>query len=482
MIDPHHHNRFRLQSLLALTLCLLIMCNPASAQEEDPQARIFRSMGLETVPFNAETVGITFHLPAQAHVRVRQRGDQPVYVVSDSPEPKIWSLQIESVKLDTVSESWADADDFLNQILVRQTDYQLLSRESPQYGAVDARLCYIQPNLSSGGKAINGWLVLPSGRSSLIVVTILCMPEFFPDLKPLLDRSFSTIVLKTEEQRRLEQRARIEVGREFLASLTPQKLRSLTGLRQWFRTYRPVPADGSAQETEIACSLVEVIEARRGELNPNRPEDKYSDEEQELGLMVRLQGRVIVNVQRNIYYDTIAQYWMSWDQSSEAWSMVGTHRQGQASKTEAETGLRTAPSVGNPIPRITVIRADPTPFEWDTPDVYLSQPLAWLLGKTLPRDTLDSRVFSYYFYNARSSTPSITLRYDRWEPLGDGSGHWQLATLLDKNQPPDVSTYAADGSLIRRTQPNGTITEPTTRENLLRLWRSKGLRTGPSTE
>ncbi|MCZ6835992.1 MAG: hypothetical protein O7G85_09485 [Planctomycetota bacterium] len=457
-----------------------------SSQDDglDPgQAQIFRQMGLDPTPFNSEQLGLTINLPETASLRVRQLGDRIAYVVGDAPQPLVWQMQIESVSLNSdvpLDGKWADAGAFLNQILVTKTNYEVMNRLSPGYAGLKGQLCYIKSTPPQGEEVINGWLVLPNGRTTLLVITISMIPEVYDDIHTLLERSFSTIKLKTEEQRNLEQRARISQGRDFLNSITPERIRALVGQQQWFRTYRPASEDGSVPDQEIACSVVEIREALRGELNANKAIEDFSKIEKEEGIIVRIQGRIVVDVSRNLYFDTVAQFWMSWDQSSEAWSIIGTHRQGRASRTDSETGIRTAPSVGNPIPRLTVIRNEPTPYEWDVPNVYLSQPLAWMLGQLLPRETQETRFFTYYFYNARGISPNINLRYDRWEPLQDGSGWWQLATMLDKNQPPDISLYSQEGKLIRRRRPNGDVTEPMSRKSILRRWRNKGLQTGSS--
>jgi len=458
---------------------------PQRSAQDDGQARIFRQMGLDPAPFIAEMIGLTLHLPESAHVQARQIGESVAYIIGDGPEPQYWRMQVEAVRLVQPAAAdeqvvMPDVASFLDRILSRQTDYEVVQRLTPRYGGADGQLCYIRRTPPGSEPVINGWLVLPSGQASLIIISISVLPEVFDEFRPVFDRSFSTIRIRTEEQREHEQQSRIVNGHVLLASITPQRLRDLVGARQWFRTYRPGDGSPLGADQELACSVVEVLAAQRGQLDPSRDPEKFNALEQEEGLMVRVQGRIIVDPRRDMYYDTIASYWMSWDQTREAWSVLGTQRQGQASRTEAETGVRTSPSVASPIPRLTVIASDPTPYEWDVPETYLSQPLAWLLGRLLPRESTEPVFCTYYFYNARGRAPSLSLRYDRWEPLDDGSGHWQLATLLHKDQPPDISVYAADGSLIRRLRPNGDITEPTTREQLLRLWQSKGLRTGPA--
>ena len=88
----------------------------------------------------------------------------------------------------------------------------------------------------------------------------------------MLESSFSTIQIKSDEVRSLEHMSRIENGKRFLKSITRERLESLIGLRQWFRTYKPASTDRSTVETELACSVVEILRARLGELDPKRPE------------------------------------------------------------------------------------------------------------------------------------------------------------------------------------------------------------------
>ena len=176
---------------------------------------------------------------------------------------------------------------------------------------------------------------------------------------------------------------------------------------------------------------------------------------------------------------------MAWDQSEELWNVVGTHRQREASRSESETGLRLAASVGQPKPVLKVIRAEDyertsQPYEWPVPEVYLSQPLAWLLGKVLPKDISEPREYAWYYYNTQEDEPSLSRRVDQWRPVQQGAGKWMLTTQLQPDADPIVARYDKDGALVKQVRPNGVVTEPTTLEELRRIWRSKGLplRTG----
>jgi len=283
----------------------------------------------------------------------------------------------------------------------------------------------------------------------------------------------------------MERSARLKSGHDLLASLSAQQLHALTGYSQWTRIYRPSENAG-APATEVGYSLVEVVAGKRGELNPGRNPSKFSPAERKEGLIVRVQGRVLADAKRRLFYDSLATYWMAWDQSEEAWSVRTTQRQGEAEKSEAETGLRAAPTVGSPQAVLQVIKsseaAEPVSNQWEVPDVYLSQALGWIIGRILPRDLTAGATgptdYAWYFYVSSNRQPKVYQRLDRWEGRNDGT--YTLTTYLTPDTPPFVSTYAADGSFVRRVHSDGTITEPISLEDLRKLWKSKGLPVGAS--
>lgn len=49
----------------------------------------------------------------------------------------------------------------------------------------------------------------------------------------------------------------------------------------------------------------------------------------------------------------------------------------------------------------------------------------------------------------------------------------------DPSLPPTIKTITAKGEILRMVSPEGQITEPTDPAQLQRLWRAKGLPTGP---
>ena len=203
--------------------------------------------------------------------------------------------------------------------------------------------------------------------------------------------------------------------------------------------------------------------------------------EQEEGLLVTVQARIIVDAERNIYRDSIGLYWMAWNQSEEIWSVRGTQRQGAAELSEAESGLRLPPTAGNPRPELMVIRQGResntrTPSQWTVPDVYLSQPLGWLLGRLLPTTPEAEGEYCFYFYDYTSTTPTLSRRLDHWAPVNDRSGQWILTTRLNPTATPNTARYSDQGILIEQRTADGVVTVPVTSAELDRIWNDKKLR------
>ena len=109
----------------------------------------------------------------------------------------------------------------------------------------------------------------------------------------------------------------------------------------------------------------------------------------------------------------------------------------------------------------------------------MPQAIRWGLGRLLPREfPVAPRIFGSYVYETSAGTMAMSLRIDRWAPLEDGTGGWELSTQIRSDAKRIVSTHAADGSLIRRTSSGGSVIEAIELESLHRLWKRKGLDTG----
>ncbi len=436
---------------------------------------------LNPTPFEADALGLTLNLPLKSAVDAEKLDGQLRIRVTDDRNSPTWSLLIQqlvsSLKSSTAA---AQIDSLVSDYKATKKDFRLLFNEPFSAGSSVGQMCYISQSVEDQ-TVILGWLVLPMGDDTYMVCSTQTLPEHLNSVRSLLEASYATIRLRSVADIAAERKSRLEVGRALIQSMTPQVLKTLIGTNQWYRIYKPAGSDGSAA-AEIGYSLLEVLEAKRGALDPGKKEANYDPSEKKTGLMIRVQGRLVAD--RNTYYDSIALYWMAWDQSEESWSIRGTIRQGEAEQSEAETGVRMPYIPGAPPPHMTVIKSDNVrntrePYDWAVPDVYLSQPLAWLIGRLLPRDTTADVEYRYYFYNFANRTAQLSQRSDIWGPAPDGSGNFRMQTKLTADSPAITSIYNKHGDLVRRVHPEGSVTEPATFQEIQTLWKKQGLNAGP---
>jgi hypothetical protein len=472
-------------SSLVVGLWISAAQNPSvlaqNSRSGGPSAKTTASGGqLNPTAFEAEALGLKINLPADSSISGERIDGQVVVAVSDDPSTPTWTMRIQPLTstLDNPSAA-AQIDQLMHELKITKQEYQVVFNAAHKVGALSGQLCYLRTEPRPGQKVISGWLLLPTSDRTFMVFSMQTLPEHLARVRPLLESSFATIQLRSAEELARERKALLDAGGALIESFKPEQLKALVGLQQWHRVYTPAQSQGSP-DTEIGYSLLEVLEAKKGAVEPGKAESEYDRGERTPGLMIRVQGRVVVDAQRGVYYDSIGLYWMAWDQSQETWSIRGTQWQGDAEWSEAETGIRAPYMPGVPT-KITVIKSvlstnSREPYDWLVPDVYLSQPLHWLLGRLLPTDITSDRQYRCYFYNFANRQAQLSQRTDLWGPLNDGSGNFRLITRLTSDSPPITTLYNGKGELVRRVHPDGSVTEPSKVEVIHQLWKSSGLK------
>jgi hypothetical protein len=335
--------------------------------------------------------------------------------------------------------------------------------------------------------AVQGYLMIQTEVNEFIVISCLVADADFDAVKALLDRSFATIQLITSDEVAKSRADRMAAGERLLATLDEAALRRAldpSGPKgalppaRWYRITRHLP-DGSTQESGYLTML--VVEAAQGDANPDRAPKKWTDEEREKGLLVRLQVRTLLDEKGTAVSDTDTRLWTKWDRSREFWTVRTTTRRGRSSSTASQLGIRLAPGAGNPRGLLEV--ADSTaasdkdglttpPRRWPVPPVYLSQAESYVLPRLLPRT--DTRAnYGFFWYEPRSGR--MAQRTDRRTPANGG---FVLATQVTPEAPAAEQLDDATGILQRRETDDGTVIEAIQPEQLLELWRRKGLPTG----
>ena len=439
---------------------------PPTIASADAVAASIASIGLE-IRFPAGTVVGRQETPGGDGLSAVGGGSPPRWSVLVQPIPASVDPPVARAQIEVILEAQAAAGIMLEPIRDRRVavagrlGHLVLLRD-----AVDRHDRYVALAAVPRGPSDRGML-LYSGRG---------VDE--ESLDAAMQAILAGTSLRGVEDVSWERGERLARGRAFLGGLDRDGLNRLVGPGQWYRTYR-IAEDGT--EVEVGCMLVEVLPGVRGMVDPTRDPEQYSMAERDPGLLVRVAGRFPVT--DGMIRSSQAVHWMAWDQSSEQWSVVATVRDGRNSDSEALTGVREPRSGASPRGSITVLTArergavEP-PAIWPVPDALLSQPVRWMLGELLAASSAPPGMYAWYAVDASAGRPDLTYREDEWRPAEDGSG-WVILSRPSPGAAPIVSTHDASGRLLRRVTPAGLRTEPIELAELLRLWRSKGLPTGP---
>lgn len=458
-----------------LVAAALALGTVARAQVVDTGPTTSVNPALDPTPVTVEALNLRFNPPRGSNTVAENANGVFVLTLSDNPKSPTWTMRIQTMKSSLPDSTAASQiDDLLKELDRTKAAYRVLLNEAHAAGGLTGQMCYLERTTKDGQNVVTGWLVLPVEKAEFLVFAMQTVPDNYALMKAVWESSFATLDMRSKAQIANQINDRMRAGYELLQTITPDKLKTLVGQKQWSRIYKPGP-NGTA--TEVGYALIEVVAGKRGALTPSKDEKKYNATEREDGLIVRLQGRYIVDAARKVFYDSIAMYWVAWDQSSEAWSVRGTQRQGDAETSEAETGLRSAISVGQPRAVLTVVKTtsttEPVSNEWEVPEVYLSQGLGWVIGRLMPRDVNATHEYGWYYYVASSMKPKVYQRMDKWERMDDGT--YRLTTFMTPETPPYTTTYDSKGNLVRRVHGDGSVTEPIDIEELRKIWKAKGL-------
>lgn len=430
--------------------------------------------GLAPAPLEADLLNFRMRVPIGTAVRV-ERGAPPSYLLNEESENPRWRIRATSLRASRLgTNAQSQCEDFLAELRTRGQEFKVLANEARTIDGRPAHFFYLSVPLEGGDSGISGTLMIPSGRDEYLVFSILALGEGFDATRALLERSFDTIAL-VDRTKELDERAELlGRGEAIVSSFTPERLRAtITPEPLFYRMWRP-GADGKAQE--VGYVIMRVREGQRGEVDSTADPRALKGPETEKGLLATVDARVIVNNDASHTLDVESRYFMTWDRLFESWSVRSTQRHRSATRSSAQTGLRTPTSPGSPRPVIRVISATRDgvtrePQDWAVPPAYISQAELVVLGQLLPRtDAVKTIDFLDYAFDQRDER--LPQRRETWSRTDSG---WRLETLIGASPDTLVQEFDKDGVRVRRIDPDGTVTERITLDELRKLWQAKGL-------
>jgi len=424
-------------------------------------------------------------------MRADGAGLSATWTVSERADPPRYILRISRL-IASVPESSPSAqmDEFIKSVSARpasETTFAVRERRELQLSGQPAGLLYTTLTEGTGEDevaAVQGYLIVQTEANEFIVISSLVGEADFKEVAALLDRSYRSITLIRSEDVAKARAARMEAGQHLITGLDEDALRRALDpttakgqlpAPRWYRISRNL-ADGTVQEA--GYMTMTVLEGSQGDANPDRKPAEWTSEEKELGMLVRIQVRMLMDQEGTTLADTDSRYWLRWDRAREFWTSRTTGRRGRASHTNSQLGLRQAPSRAQPRPVIEVANVDPSqsasePKRWPMPEVgYLSQVEALVLPRLLP-NTATAVDYGFYWFDPRSGR--LAQRLDKRTPVAGG---FLLATQPTLEAPAAEQVFDARGILQKRESEDGTVIEAIAPQSLLDLWRRKGLPTG----
>jgi hypothetical protein len=196
----------------------------------------------------------------------------------------------------------------------------------------------------------------------------------------------------------------------------------------------------------------------------------------EKGLLVEVRSRIMPDQETKIVTDTVGYYWMSFDGKKEMWSSITSRWKGKIKTVEKETGIRNRPTLGEPNPKLLILRQDVTsnrqlsPIEAKITNPWLPKTLTWIIGPWLNKGRPSH--LSWKTLNDYVDPPAETMRTDEIKSTAFG---FSVTTRMGDSDALVVTQYDSEGQFLSRTLGNGAVIFGTNEKTLQAIWEPKGL-------
>jgi hypothetical protein len=314
---------------------------------------------------------------------------------------------------------------------------------------------------------MRGLTVIQTAPGHFITFELLTTEAEFDRSKAIYQTTVAAAIIEDPEILAISRAGALTAGLRLFENLGTDALKQIVAANpeRWERLYRPSPTGSSGDEIEVAYRRVRLALGNRSAVSSDR-----SGSDREEGVVVRMDARLIDG---NSIIDSKSVYFMSFDREDESWSVSNAIRTAGSDARPPvyrETGGRTGKSM---MVRVEGTGTAPTTTKPSLGDEgYLSQVETVLLPQLLIRHAVPAE-FGFYSYQSAAST--VRLRRDTLDQPADQPDQWRISTRLSEDKPPMVAFYTDKGRHLRTEMPDGSFWEPTTIEELARLWKSKGL-------
>jgi hypothetical protein len=426
-----------------------------------------------------ESVGFAMELPSGCRAESNGVAGQPAIQIT--PADATWIMNAKVQKTSSGSSLKAVADAMTEQATSREGGGATLVDRAAglTIGGKPAERFYLKSASTDASKAaiINGYTIFEPLKGQFVVIEVLAGEGLWTKAKTAYETIVATATFEDPQMIEQSRRVAVDAGIKLLAGLTAQDLADIAGTtkkERWERKSLPAASGAKTDEEEQAYRRITTWAGKRGEMDLKRDAGKLSGSDLDDGYIVQIQARLLtpqtkISGPRPVI-DVFSSFFLSKDRKSEAWVVKMTQREGGKSLTSTETGAR----VGD---QMTVRLDDPNGVTRNIDPLirgggYISRVEAYLLPQIMARSKVP---LEFGFYAYQSELSRIVLRNDVLAPIKDKPGAWQLTTKLNPDAKPQVSIMNERGDVTQTVMPDGSVWQPTTLDELRRLWQSKSL-------
>ncbi|GJM18615.1 MAG: hypothetical protein DHS20C14_08280 [Phycisphaeraceae bacterium] len=484
--------RFRRFQTLALACPILLAAAPAFAQQpargtpapttpaSSTAAQAAGGVRLAGNPLRIPTIGLTMHVPEGSTSQTTSFSTNTLTTVRPVEDIGVFTIQGRKSTDENLTPKQV-GDGIIEKILadygevgaagqVSKSKARVLARNSSLLiGDFEADRFYIElpPKRSIDPAPVHGYTIVVPGPGRVIVIEAMTDTNTFEQARSIYETCVATANFADPGDLATRRAASIRAGVRVFEQLTPEDYRAVFesfGIR-WERLYTAEETGADIDATEHGYRRLKAWVGRRGELNPDKDQSKWSKADQQPGYLLQIDALLLDDLLR---VDTQAVYFMSMDREEEAWTVRMAIRQNGQTGHWIETGARQGHSMsvttthGSSAP--TVVR----PLVQG--EGYLSMVETYMLPPLLAHAGIPAD-FAFYTYQSRDGT--IRMRSDSVEHAGTNT--WKITSRINEDAPPQTAYITDAGEPLSTELADGRVWEPTSYEKLVRLWRDKSL-------
>jgi hypothetical protein len=439
--------------LAALTIALLA---PTGGRADDttPPEKVELA-----APYSVRASGLSIRPPLESSLRVV--GTESSAQVVITPSDHLWRMELSLLEVTSSGTSVVQVLESALKTLARRPTI-LERREGMLIQGRKAEMAFVGGVTIGGAEAQAGLCAVAVSPTRFAVLKMVTLPAEFERARPIFEQVAATIDYADPRDEEQKRQLLLRRGQDLLDERMPALMTSLKAREEWFRLYT-LSTDGGEQE--LGYVRLRLGTGKRGEVSGSDP-SRYSVSEKEQGLTAHLAARYLPP--DGGVSDVVAAYFLSKDRRTEDWKTTQTLRQEDGTSTVTLIGARqgtrlTATFTQNSVnynPRKIVVPSQG----------YLSQVELYLLPLLLPRSEQTAEVGFWYFRES-----DVVFRQDKTEPWTEEPGLWRWVSEISSQTGPMETIVEPSGAVRSKRTADGVRWEATSLEELLTLWRRKGL-------